>query len=111
MPSHVKWVIACIMYCHAVLVHVKTTQILHVLQQPASVSILDLLLSTPHITHPLCYHPALQIHGGAGVTDVTPLAHTWAGIRTLRLADGPDVVHLETIAKLELRQGARRARL
>ncbi|GAB4815191.1 hypothetical protein N2152v2_002237 [Parachlorella kessleri] len=54
---------------------------------------------------------AIQVHGGAGVTDVTPLAHMWAGIRTLRLADGPDVVHLETIAKLELSAVARRARL
>ena len=51
------------------------------------------------------------MHGGAGVSDVTPLAHMWAGIRTLRLADGPDVVHLETIAKLELSAVARRARL
>ena len=92
-----------------------------------------------------------QVHGGAGVSDVTPLAHFWASARTLRLADGPgecsgvwgvggrllecvpalplpqpccctqlpltprcprppDVVHLETIAKLELGAG-RRARL
>ncbi|KAL4422623.1 hypothetical protein ABPG75_008820 [Micractinium tetrahymenae] len=53
---------------------------------------------------------AIQVHGAAGVSDVTPLAHMWAGARTLRLADGPDIVHLETIAKLEL-AGARRARL
>lgn len=51
-----------------------------------------------------------QVHGAAGVSDVTPLAHMFAGARTLRLADGPDIVHLETIAKLEL-AGARRARL
>ena len=43
------------------------------------------------------------MHGGAGVTDVTPLAAMWAAVRTLRLADGPDVVHLETVAKLELK--------
>ncbi|EFN52386.1 hypothetical protein CHLNCDRAFT_138837 [Chlorella variabilis] len=53
---------------------------------------------------------AIQVHGAAGVSDVTPLAHMFAGARTLRLADGPDVVHLETIAKLEL-AGARQARL
>jgi len=44
---------------------------------------------------------AIQIHGGAGVSGDTPLARLYAGARTLRLADGPDEVHLETIAKLE----------
>jgi alkylation response protein AidB-like acyl-CoA dehydrogenase len=53
---------------------------------------------------------AIQVHGGAGVCDVTPLAGLWAAVRTLRLADGPDVVHLETIAKLELSR-ARRSKL
>ena len=47
---------------------------------------------------------AIQIHGGAGVSQDTPLARLYAGARTLRLADGPDEVHLETIAKLELRR-------
>ncbi len=45
---------------------------------------------------------AIQAHGAAGVSQDTFLAHAWASSRTLRLADGPDEVHLETIAKLEL---------
>jgi acyl-CoA dehydrogenase len=45
---------------------------------------------------------AIQAHGGAGVSDDFPLARAWAHARTLRLADGPDEVHLEAIAKLEL---------
>ncbi len=45
---------------------------------------------------------AIQAHGAAGVSQDTFLAHAWASARTLRLADGPDEVHLETIAKLEL---------
>jgi acyl-CoA dehydrogenase len=45
---------------------------------------------------------AIQVHGGAGVTDDFPLAWTWAHLRTLRLADGPDEVHKRAIAKIEL---------
>ena len=45
---------------------------------------------------------AIQAHGGAGVSQDTFLASAWAMIRTLRLADGPDEVHIESIAKLEL---------
>ena len=47
---------------------------------------------------------AIQAHGAAGVSQDTFLAHAWASSRTLRLADGPDEVHLETIAKLELKK-------
>jgi alkylation response protein AidB-like acyl-CoA dehydrogenase len=47
---------------------------------------------------------AIQIHGAAGVSQDVWLAGAWANVRTLRLADGPDEVHLETIAKLELRK-------
>jgi acyl-CoA dehydrogenase len=45
---------------------------------------------------------AIQAHGGAGVSNDFLLANWWAHIRTLRLADGPDEVHRETIAKIEL---------
>ena len=47
---------------------------------------------------------AIQVHGGGGVSDVFPLAKLWAHARHLRLADGPDEVHAEAVAKLELRQ-------
>jgi acyl-CoA dehydrogenase len=45
---------------------------------------------------------AIQAHGGGGVSDDFPLAAAWAAARTLRLADGPDEVHRNQIAKLEL---------
>jgi len=45
---------------------------------------------------------AIQVHGGAGVTDDFPLAWAWAHLRTLRLADGPDEVHKRALAKFEL---------
>ncbi len=45
---------------------------------------------------------AIQTHGGGGVCQDFPLANFWAYARTLRLADGPDEVHLESIAKMEL---------
>src|SRR5262249_14983366 len=45
---------------------------------------------------------AIQAHGGAGVSQDTFLAGAWANVRTLRLADGPDEVHTESIAKWEL---------
>ncbi len=47
---------------------------------------------------------AIQAHGGAGVSDDFPLAGMWAGVRTLRLADGPDEVHRNQIGQLELRE-------
>jgi len=47
---------------------------------------------------------AIQAHGGAGVSQDTFLASAWANVRTLRLADGPDEVHTESIAKRELKR-------
>ncbi len=47
---------------------------------------------------------AIQAFGGAGVSEDTFLAAAWANVRTLRLADGPDEVHAESIAKGELRK-------
>jgi acyl-CoA dehydrogenase len=49
---------------------------------------------------------AIQAHGGAGVSQDTFLAAAWANVRTLRIADGPDEVHTESIAKFELRKWA-----
>ena len=51
---------------------------------------------------------AIQAHGGAGVSQDTFLANAWAQSRTLRLADGPDEVHRETVAKVELRKGQKK---
>ncbi|GJN33408.1 hypothetical protein PR202_gb22005 [Eleusine coracana subsp. coracana] len=47
---------------------------------------------------------AMQVHGAAGLSSDTVLSHLWATARTLRIADGPDEVHLGTIAKLELQR-------
>ena len=47
---------------------------------------------------------AIQVHGGAGVSDDTPLAAMYAGARTLRIADGPDEVHVRSVARAELRR-------
>jgi len=45
---------------------------------------------------------AIQVHGGAGVSDDLPLAQMYAGLRTLRIADGPDEVHYRSVARAEL---------
>ncbi|MDD9827525.1 MAG: acyl-CoA dehydrogenase family protein [Deltaproteobacteria bacterium] len=52
---------------------------------------------------------AIQAFGGAGVTADFGLARSWAGMRTLRLADGPDEVHRRSIARMELKKQAERA--
>ncbi|XP_076822327.1 acyl-CoA dehydrogenase family member 11-like isoform X2 [Clavelina lepadiformis] len=54
---------------------------------------------------------AIQIHGGAGVSQDFPLAAWYAAARTLRIADGPDEVHLTSVAKLEIRDQLLKARM
>jgi acyl-CoA dehydrogenase len=49
---------------------------------------------------------AIQVHGGMGLCDDTPLARLYASCRALRIADGPDDVHLESVARRELRRHA-----
>jgi len=51
---------------------------------------------------------AIQAHGGGGVTDDFRLAHAYANARLLRLADGPDEVHRNQIARIELKKHAHR---
>jgi alkylation response protein AidB-like acyl-CoA dehydrogenase len=47
---------------------------------------------------------AIQIHGGMGISNDTPLVRFFALARTLRLADGPDEVHKRVISKIELKK-------
>ena len=53
---------------------------------------------------------AIQIHGGIGVSQDTPLAEMWSGQRTLRLADGPDAVHRMVVGRNEIKQYLAEAR-
>ncbi|MGH3319519.1 MAG: acyl-CoA dehydrogenase family protein [Streptosporangiaceae bacterium] len=46
---------------------------------------------------------AIQIHGGAGVSDDTPLASMYAAVRAMRIVDGPDEVHVRSVARNELK--------
>jgi acyl-CoA dehydrogenase len=47
---------------------------------------------------------SIQMHGGAGISQETPMAIAWTQVRTLRFADGPDAVHRRQVARKELRQ-------
>ncbi len=47
---------------------------------------------------------AVQMHGGAGISQETTLARAWTHVRTLRLADGPDAVHRRQVARAELKR-------
>jgi acyl-CoA dehydrogenase len=48
---------------------------------------------------------AIQVYGGGGVSQDFPLAQFWTYARSLRLADGPDEVHLESVARMEFGRG------
>jgi acyl-CoA dehydrogenase len=47
---------------------------------------------------------AVQMYGGQGISQDTPLARSWTHLRTLRLADGPDAVHRRQVAREELKK-------
>jgi len=51
---------------------------------------------------------AVQIHGGAGMDGDLPLACILVGLRSLRIADVPDAVHLRTVARMELKKAAKK---
>ena len=57
----------------------------------------------------LIFGPGMQIHGGAGLCDDFPLARFLAGLRSLRIADGPDAVHKRTLALIEIKNVKKRA--
>ena len=59
-------------------------------------------VAVPQMAERIIDH-AIQAHGGAGVCQDTPLASLYAGIRTLRIVDGPDEVHIRDIARLEIK--------
>ncbi|MGI9326801.1 MAG: acyl-CoA dehydrogenase family protein [Pseudomonadales bacterium] len=63
--------------------------------------IAQIKVAVPNITLQVI-DDAIQIHGGAGVSQVFPLAKMYSSQRTLRLADGPDEVHRRSIARMEL---------
>lgn len=69
----------------------------------AQVEIAAIKVAAPNIALKIVDR-AIQVHGAGGVTDDFPLAGFWAHLRTLRLADGPDEVHMRAIARQELKK-------
>jgi acyl-CoA dehydrogenase len=67
----------------------------------ARTEIAAIKVAAPHVALDVIDR-AIQVHGGAGVSDDTPLASFWAHARTLRIVDGPDAVHLRSVAREEL---------
>jgi acyl-CoA dehydrogenase len=60
-------------------------------------------VAVPELTYRIVDR-AIQVHGGAGVSEDFVLAKFLAGLRTLRIADGPDAVHRRSVALLEIRK-------
>jgi acyl-CoA dehydrogenase len=71
--------------------------------QHARTEIAAIKIATPNIVLKIVDR-AIQVHGGGGVSNDFPLAYMWAHMRTLRLVDGPDEVHLLSVARQELRR-------
>jgi acyl-CoA dehydrogenase len=69
----------------------------------ARMEIAAIKVATPNIVLKIIDR-AIQVHGGAGVTNDFPLASMWAHTRTVRIVDGPDEVHKRAIARHELRK-------
>lgn len=69
--------------------------------------IASIKVSVPQLTFRVVDR-AIQIHGGAGVNDDLPLARILVGLRSLRIADGPDAVHQRTVATMELKRAAKK---
>jgi len=69
--------------------------------------IASIKVSVPQLTHRIVDR-AIQIFGGAGVSDDFPMARILTGLRSLRIADGPDAVHRRTVARLEIRKTEKR---
>ena len=67
----------------------------------ARIEIAAIKVNTPRVVQGILDR-AIQIHGGGGVSDDFPFARMWASSRTLRLADGPDEVHIRTVARQEI---------
>ena len=65
--------------------------------------IASIKVSVPELTSRVVDR-AIQIHGGAGVCQDFPLARALTGLRTLRIADGPDAVHRRTVARIEIKK-------
>ena len=65
--------------------------------------IASIKVTVPQLTYQVVDR-AVQVHGGGGLSSDYPLAGFLAGLRTLRIADGPDAVHKRTVAKIEVRK-------
>ena len=86
-------------YYHVICYH--TSSFLHATIQIAAIKVVAAQMACRVVDR------AIQLHGGEGVSQDSPLPHWFAGARSLRIADGPDIVHLETVAKHELKPYAK----